>query len=95
MDTASLDDPVNSADLRAFVRAFIDATSDITGTPASLVLAVTARVLEREVRRRSDDMGEVWRLGRLLQAVRVQLDAAPRGDGPDEPGCEDRASSDG
>ena len=81
MDTASLDHPVNSTDLRAFIQAFIDAMSDITGTPASTTLAITAKVLERELRRRSDDMGGVWRLGRLLQAVRVELDSAQHGDG--------------
>jgi hypothetical protein len=73
MDTAELDHLADSANPRAVIRAFTDALSDMTGTPP-VVLTVTARVLEREMRRRSDDMGEVWRLGRLLQAARVECE---------------------
>jgi len=72
MDTASLDPLVNPADSRAVIRAFIDAMSDITGAPANVVLATTAVVLERQLHQRSDDMAQVWRLGRLLQAVSVE-----------------------
>jgi len=60
-----LDDP---ADLRALIHAM----SDITGASVSMVLKVTVEVLERQLCVRSDDMDEVWRLGRLLQAVRVE-----------------------
>ena len=74
MDTAELDHLADSADSLAVIRAFTHALSDMTGTPTRVVLAVTARVLERELRRRSDDMGEVWRLGRLLQAARVECE---------------------
>jgi hypothetical protein len=56
MDMASLDDPVNPVDLGAF----IDTMSDSTGTSASVVLAMTDLVLERVMRRISDDTGEEW-----------------------------------
>ena len=75
MMTVSLDQQDDPADLRAFIHA----TSDITGASVSIVLRVTVEVLERQLCVRSDDMDEVWRLGRLLQAVRVESRSAPHG----------------
>ena len=68
----SFDHLADSDDPRAFIRAFIDAMSDITGASSSIVSGATAVALERALRRRSDDIGEVLRLGRLLQALRVE-----------------------
>jgi hypothetical protein len=75
MMTVTLDHLANLANLRAF----IDATSDITGASVSTVLKTVVQVLERQLCVRSDDMDEVWRLGRLLQAVRVESHSAPHG----------------
>jgi hypothetical protein len=72
METVSLDDPYNPANLRAF----IDATAGMTGTSADMVLAMMAEVLVRQLRRQSDDMKEAMRLGRILQAVRAETDSA-------------------
>ena len=44
-----------------------------------MVLKAIVEVLERQLCARSDDMDEVWRLGRLLQVVRVESDAGPYG----------------
>ena len=75
MMTVTLDQLANPADLRAFIHA----TSDITGASVSMVLKAVVEVLERQLCLRSDDMDEVWRLGRLLQVVRVESDAGPYG----------------
>ena len=75
MMTVSLDQLDDPADLRAF----IDAMSDITGASASMVLKAIVEVLERQLCVRSDDMDEVWRLGRLLRAARVESCSAPHG----------------
>jgi len=61
------------------LRAFIQAASDITGASVSMVLKRVVEILERQLCVRSDDMGEVWRLGRLLQAVRVESHSSPHG----------------
>jgi hypothetical protein len=71
----SLDQLANPADLRAFIHA----TSDITAASVSMVLKAIVEVLERQLCVRSDDMDEVWRLGRLLQVVRVESHSAPHG----------------
>jgi hypothetical protein len=73
--TVSVDPLASPADRRAF----IDATSDITGASVGMVLKAIVEVLERQLCVRSDDMDEVWRLGRLLQVVRVESDAGPYG----------------
>ena len=76
MDTVSHEHLLYAGDLRAFV----DALSDITGSPASMVIRVRCEVLERQLLRRSDDMSEVLWVGRLLQAARVEADyELPRG----------------
>jgi hypothetical protein len=73
MDTVSELDHVAHADS---LRAFIDAMSDLTGASANVVIQEMAMLLERQLRRRSDDIDQVYRLGRLLQAVRLEFDAA-------------------
>jgi hypothetical protein len=75
MMTLTLDHLANLANLRSFIHA----TSDITGASVSMVLRVTAEVLERQLCVQSDDMDEVWRLGSLLQAVRVESDSVLHG----------------
>ena len=70
----SIDDLANPANLLVF----IDATSSMTGTSVNMVREVMAKVLESQLRRRSDDMQEVAQLGRILQAVRVESDSARR-----------------
>ena len=73
MMTVSLDQLRHPTELRAFIQA----TADITGTSVSMVLKITVEVLERQLCVRSDDIDEVWRLGRLLQVVRVESHSAP------------------
>ena len=75
MDIVSLH---HLADL-ANLRAFIDAMSYMTGASALAVLGAMAVWLERQLRRQSDDMREMGRLDRLLQAVRVEANSARRG----------------
>ena len=75
MDAASL----HHLAIPAHLRAFIDATADMTGASTLAVLGAVAEVLERQLRRRSDDMYEVHQLGNLLQAVRAVVDSAPSG----------------
>ena len=74
MMTVSLDQQDDPADLRAFIHAM----SDITGASVSRVLKAMVEVLERQLCVRSDDMDEVWRLGRLLQVVRVESASGPQ-----------------
>ena len=74
MDTVSfhhLADPVH-------LRAFVDAMSHMTGASTVAVLGAVALWLERQLRRQSDDMKAVGRLGRLLQAVSVEASSARR-----------------
>jgi hypothetical protein len=71
VDITSYSDLANPAHLRAFV----DATSDMMGASALAVLGAMAVALERQLRRRSDDMDEVRRVGRVLQAVRVETES--------------------
>jgi hypothetical protein len=75
MDTASLHHLADPANLRAF----IDALSHMAGASELAVLGATAVWLERQLRRQADDMKEVGRLGRLLQAVRAEAHSARRG----------------
>ena len=75
MGTVSLDQLANPANLRAC----IDATASMTGNSASMVREAMADVLERQLCVRSDDMEAVWRVGRLLQVVRVEAHSAPHG----------------
>jgi hypothetical protein len=77
--TMTFDHLANPANLRAFIHA----TSDITGASVSMVLKVTVEVLERQLCVRSDDMDEVSQIGRLLQVVRVESDSGPRGEARD------------
>jgi hypothetical protein len=75
MDDVSHGDLANPANLRAF----IDATSHMTGTSALAVLGAMTLMLERQLRRQSDDIKEVRRLGRLLQVVRGESDSGLHG----------------
>ena len=68
----------NLADF-AKLRAFITATSGMTSASARMALRSVAEVLERQLCVRSDDMEAVWRVGRLLQVVRVEAHSAPHG----------------
>ena len=73
--TVSLEHLTNPANLRAFLHA----TSDMTGGSTSMVLRAMVEVLERQLCVRSDDMEAVGRVGRLLQVVRVEAHSAPHG----------------
>jgi hypothetical protein len=73
MDILSLDTLADPAELRAFV----DATSAIAKCSERAVLDAMVIVLERNLRRASDDLDEVHRLGRVLRTVGAELGRTP------------------